>query len=49
MLQQQLGLRIPADPFGLLHHALVMLGATHDLRDLDGQPMELLFGCRPET
>jgi hypothetical protein len=44
LLQQQLGLRSPADPFGLLHHALVTLGATYDLRDLDGQPMEPLFG-----
>ncbi|WP_441255943.1 hypothetical protein [Tardiphaga sp. 285_C5_N1_2] len=49
LLQQQLGLGIPADPFGLLHHALVTLGAAYDLRDLDGQPMELLFGCRPEA
>lgn len=43
LLQQQLGLKDPADPFGLLHHALVTLGAGYDLRDLDGQAMEPPF------
>ncbi|MGM5050107.1 hypothetical protein AB8A20_14650 [Tardiphaga sp. 604_B6_N1_1] len=45
LLQRQLGLGIPADPFGLLHHALVTLGAAYDLRDLHGQPMEPLFAA----
>ena len=48
-LQQQLGLTTPADPFGLLHHALVTLNALYDWRDLDGQPMQPLFDQQPKA
>jgi hypothetical protein len=43
-LYRELGLGVPDDAFGLLHHALVVIGAGYELRDLDGQPMAPLFG-----
>jgi hypothetical protein len=49
LLQQQLGLAVPEDPFGPLHHALVTLDSQYDWRDLDGQPMEPLFGLAPKA
>jgi hypothetical protein len=48
-LRKALGLTIPDDPFGRLHHALFVLGAQYDLRDLDGQPMEPLLGIQPQA
>jgi hypothetical protein len=47
ILRERLGLGIPEDPGGSLHHALTVLGA--DLRvcaRIDGAPSEPLFGRR---
>lgn len=44
LLRARLGLGIPEDPCGKLYHALTVLEADVTLNDLDGSPMEPLFG-----
>jgi hypothetical protein len=44
LLRAQLGLAEPRDPLQLLHHAVMVLGATVIVRDSDGYPSESLAG-----
>jgi hypothetical protein len=44
LLRAQLGLAEPRDPLKLLHHAVMVLGATVIVRDSDGYPSESLTG-----
>jgi hypothetical protein len=44
LLRTRLGLGVPDDPCGRLHHALTVLDAGMTLRDLDGNDVEPLFG-----
>jgi hypothetical protein len=44
LLLEQLGLEIPRDPAGPLHHALAVLGADVIVRDRDGVPLAPFFG-----
>jgi hypothetical protein len=44
VLQKQLGLEIPSDPAGPLHHALTVLGADVVVRGRDGAQLAPFFG-----
>jgi hypothetical protein len=46
LLRSRLGLSDPADPAGLLYHAVAVLGADVIVRDLDGVPLQSLYNWR---
>jgi hypothetical protein len=46
LLQEQLGLEVPRDPGGRLHHALAVLGADVVVRGRDGAALAPLFDSR---